>query len=207
LIENKNDKPLGARKTQALPNEDQVKDFLNKSVVDETGGFQASKTISESDQVFSPSKTISDKVAVEFVGNKTVADFGNHDSSTSKEDITDQSQIKIIPCPSCGYPISGVARFCPNCSADLRTSSAKQTNTPKETKKSPKMKKERESQKTVNIFAAESSVIEEKVKLTEIKQSGENKLELLSEGKKIVLNNESLEQNETPANSSHVHAE
>jgi len=206
LAKKEDPKEEKSRKTQQLPNKQEVEEYINKTTSDNMSGgdFSASKTISENDasNKFSASKTIADTGDnFAFSASKTVSDFGDH--TLSEENSGNQPEkVEIIPCPNCKYPISGASKFCPNCSQDLTKDVKVEIKKP-----SQKMSKERKAQKTVNIFASEHKVEEELVRLTEIKQNGEKQLELTSEDKKIVLNNVSLDQEENAAISSNVHAE
>ncbi|PLX13513.1 MAG: hypothetical protein C0598_03375 [Marinilabiliales bacterium] len=197
-------KEESSRKTQQLPNKDEVQDFLNKTVSEKGNtDFSASKTVADSGSGdFSASKTISDSGSSSFSASKTVSDFGASNEDEQNESSS-PDKVEIIPCPNCSYPISGASKFCPNCSQDLTKEVVKE----EKTKPSKKMNKERKPQKTVNIFASDNAVEEDSVKLTEIKQTGEKQLQLTSEDKKILLNNESLEQENNSAISSNVHAE
>ncbi len=196
-----------SRKTQQIPNKQEVDEYLNKTTSDNgfKGDFSASKTIADSgtSNDFSTSKTIADSGNnAAFSASQTVSDFGDNSSSEEKTSKEQPEKVEIIPCPKCKYPISGASKFCPNCSQDLTKEVKIELNKP-----SQKMNKERKAQKTVNIFASEQKVEEVSVKLTEIKQTGEKHLELTSEDKKIGLNNVSLDQEENAAISSNVHAE
>jgi len=196
-----------SRKTQQIPNKQEVDEYLNKTTSDNgfKGDFSASKTIADSgtSNDFSTSKTIADSGNnAAFSASQTVSDFGDNSSSEEKTSKEQPEKVEIIPCPKCKYPISGASKFCPNCSQDLTKEVKIELNKP-----SQKMNKERKAQKTVNIFASEQKVEEVSVKLTEIKQTGEKHLELTSEDKKIGLNNVSLDQEENAAIYSNVHAE
>lgn len=196
-----------SRKTQQLPNKQQVEDYLNKTISEnnESVEFSASKTIADSgaSNNFSASKTIYDSENnAAFSASQTVSDFGNNLSKEEKTSKEQSEKVEIIPCPNCKYPVSGASKYCPNCSQDLTKKVKVEISKP-----SQKMSKERKAQKTVNIFASEHKVEEESIKLTEIKEKGENQLELTSEDKKIVLNNVSLNQEDNTAISSNVHAE
>jgi len=213
-------RPVGGRKTQALPNQEEVEDFLKKTMTEKPDSsnheFSASKTTAESpDNDFSASKTIAEKPSNNnFSASKTVSDFSTlktgfddrpvHDNNfqTQREQPHHSQKAETVSCPLCNYPISGVAKFCPSCNHDL----SKPINIEPPKQKRSKMK-ERNPQKTVNIFAMDESIDEEKVMLTEIKQNGQKDIELTSEGKKIYLNKESLEQENNPAISENVHAE
>ena len=196
-----NDSQDGGRKTQALPNREQVKEMLSKTSAETN--FDASKTVSDSGSRINASKTVSD-----FSGgnsaNKTISDFGGSNQSPENE------KTEIIPCPSCGYPISGEARFCPNCSHDMSDNKSKSNDYKSEERKvemHEKPKKQRAPQKTVNIFASEKVESTTSIKLTEIKHDGENTISLSSKGKSVELNRESLDKEDNNAISSNLHAE
>lgn len=200
----------GGRKTQALPTQDQVDDYLNKTIVEKSHGTER--------ESFSVSKTVAEKSGLgrnqDFSASKTVADFGSYgknkdfnvdDTVSEKPDQREMPEVEIVPCPSCNYPVSGAAKFCPSCSHDLSKPTI--TDAPKPKKQKSANMKEHKSQKTVNIFAMDDTVKEETIVLTEIKQSGSKEIELTSEGMKISLNKETLEQEDNPAISSNSHAD
>jgi len=208
----KKEKPAetGGRKTQALPSQEEVGDYLNKTVAEKTDGgggedFSASKTVVEKsgvggNQDFSASKTVAD-----YGGSTTDKDVNEGATVSEKGDQREMPEVEVIPCPSCNYPVSGAAKFCPSCSHDL--SQPNTIDAPKQNKQKSSRMKERKSQKTVNIFAMDDVAKEETIVLTEIKQSGSKELELTSEGMKISLNKETLEQEDNPAISSNTHAD
>jgi hypothetical protein len=178
------------RKTKALPSEQEVKDYLSKTVSEKAGGSASN----------SGNKTVAD-----FSASKTVSDFTDNEASNQRTTPSAVSETEITACPNCSYPISGLAKFCPNCSTNL-DQSAKQPS-PKKTKEKPVAKKERAAQKTVNFFSEEITVDEKQIVLKEIKQNGSTEIELTSKEKTITLNKESLEQEDNPAISSNAHAD
>lgn len=208
----KKEKPLksSGRKTQALPTQDENGDYTNKTIAEKSNGGKG--------EDFSASKTVIEKSGIggnqDFSASKTVADYGNSATDADLnvgETISERGgqkqipEVDIIPCPSCSYPVSGAAKYCPNCSHDLSQTVNTDAKKPKK-QKSANMK-ERKSQKTVNIFAIDDTVKEETIVLTEIKQSGSKEIELTSEGMKISLNKETLQQEDNPAISSNSHAD
>ena len=178
----------GGRKTQELPNKSEVEDYLKKTIAEKPGN---------NPNDFSASKTVAD-----FSSSKTVADFGG--SNSTQQSYQDE-KVAVIPCPVCNYPVSGAAKFCPGCNHDL--SKPANVQPPKQEKQTSAKMKERAPQKTVNFFAMDEAIDEKKVILTEIKQNGEKDIELISEGKKICLNKESLQQDKNPAISDNAHAD
>ncbi|OYT16676.1 MAG: hypothetical protein B7C24_06685 [Bacteroidetes bacterium 4572_77] len=134
-----------------------------------------------------------------FSASKTIADHGGTHTHSS------QTEKPVHKCPSCNYHIVGDAKFCPNCSYNLLEETApKAKKAHASNKPSPRVRK---PQKTVNVFAVEEETNEHAISLTELKEKGGQKLELQTEGGKINLNRESLQQEDNPAISENAHAE
>lgn len=181
----------GRRKTQELPGKGEVDDFLKKTIAEKPDSYSND---------FSAAKTVA-----EFSVSKTISDIDKSASKSTQQQSNQDNKVNVIPCPVCNYPVSGAPKFCPGCNHDL---SKPVDNKPSQQKNQTSVKmKTRAPQKTVNLFAVDESADEKKIILTEIKQNGKKDIELISNGKKICLNKETLQQENNTAISANAHAD